>query len=66
MLRVVLWTGYYSLGWALQHRLALSAFALLETTGRWDAAPQGVANGLAGDTFWVIEAHGTPRMWVSL
>lgn len=37
-----------------------STYALLETTGRRTGQPRRtpVANGLRGDTFWLISAHG--------
>ena len=37
-----------------------STYALLETTGRRTGLPRRtpVANGLRGDTFWLISAHG--------
>lgn len=37
-----------------------STYALLETTGRRTGLPRltPVANGLRGDTFWLISAHG--------
>jgi deazaflavin-dependent oxidoreductase (nitroreductase family) len=53
-------------------RLALSmgfaprAFALLETTGRRTglARHTPVGNGQAGDTFWLVSAHGTQADYV--
>lgn len=53
-------------------RLALSmgfaprAFALLETTGRHTglARHTPVGNGQAGDTFWLVSAHGTQADYV--
>jgi deazaflavin-dependent oxidoreductase (nitroreductase family) len=46
--------------WALRRGWAPAAFALLETTGRRSGRPRHtpVGNGLAGDTFWLIAAHG--------
>jgi deazaflavin-dependent oxidoreductase (nitroreductase family) len=46
--------------WSLRHGLGLKAFALLETTGRRSGRPRQtpVGNGLVGDTFWLIAAHG--------
>jgi deazaflavin-dependent oxidoreductase (nitroreductase family) len=53
-------------------RLALSAgfapraFALLETTGRRTGLARStpVGNGLDGDTFWLVAAHGTQADYV--
>jgi deazaflavin-dependent oxidoreductase (nitroreductase family) len=52
--------------WQLRHGLAPRAFALLETTGRASGLPRYtcVGNGLDGDTFWVIAAHGRQADWV--
>ena len=46
--------------WLLARDLAPRAFALLETTGRRSGLPRytPVGNGLAGDTFWLVAAHG--------
>jgi F420H(2)-dependent quinone reductase len=46
---------------ALRAGVAPRAFALLETTGRRTGlAPHiPVGNGLDGDTFWLVAAHGT-------
>ncbi len=46
--------------WALRRGLAPRAFALLETTGRRTGRPRHtpVGNGLVGDTFWLVAAHG--------
>ena len=46
--------------WQLQHGLAPRAFALLETVGRRTGQPRQtcVGNGLMGDTFWAVAAHG--------
>ena len=46
--------------WLLARGLAPRAFALLETTGRRSGLPRytPVGNGLAGDTFWLVAAHG--------
>jgi deazaflavin-dependent oxidoreductase (nitroreductase family) len=51
---------------ALQRGIAPRAFALLETTGRTSGLPRHtpVGNGLAGDTFWLIAAHGTQADYV--
>jgi deazaflavin-dependent oxidoreductase (nitroreductase family) len=45
---------------AVRRRLASSVYALLETTGRKTGRIRciPVANGLDGDTFWLISAHG--------
>ncbi len=52
--------------WQLRHGLAPHAFALLETTGRNSGKPRHtcVGNGLIGETFWVIAAHGKQADWV--
>src|SRR5580704_527379 len=62
---------------ALRAGFAPRAFALLETTGRRTGLPRHtpVGNGLGGDTFWLVAAHGIqagyvrnlqaePRVWV--
>jgi deazaflavin-dependent oxidoreductase (nitroreductase family) len=62
---------------ALRAGFAPRAFALLETTGRRTGLPRHtpVGNGLDGDTFWLVAAHGIqagyvrnlqaePRVWV--
>jgi deazaflavin-dependent oxidoreductase (nitroreductase family) len=54
-------------------------FALLETAGRRSGLPRytPVGNGLVGDTFWLVAAHGTqadyvrnlqadPKVWVKI
>jgi deazaflavin-dependent oxidoreductase (nitroreductase family) len=43
-----------------------STYALLETTGRRTGLPRQtpVANGLEGDTFWLISAHGSHAHYV--
>jgi deazaflavin-dependent oxidoreductase (nitroreductase family) len=45
---------------ALRRGIAPRAFALLETTGRRSGLPRHtpVGNGLIGDTFWLVAAHG--------
>jgi deazaflavin-dependent oxidoreductase (nitroreductase family) len=65
-LRVALWTGNRSLAWGLRHRLAPSAFALLETTGRRSGRARHtvVGDGLEGDRFWVVAAHGDQSDYV--
>lgn len=59
-LRVVLWAGNRALRWLVPRGLAPRAFALLETTGRQSGQARRVpvGNGLEGDTFWLIAAHG--------
>ena len=66
VLRVVLWAGSHTLAWGLRHRLAPAAFALLETTGRRTrrARHTVVGNGIDGDTFWVVAAHGMQSDYV--
>jgi deazaflavin-dependent oxidoreductase (nitroreductase family) len=66
LLRVALGPGNHVLRWQLRHGLAPRAFALLETIGRRTGKPRPVcvANGLDGDTFWVIAAHGHQADWV--
>ena len=51
---------------ALRAGLAPRAFALLETTGRRTglARHTPVGNGLDGDTFWLVAAHGTQADYV--
>jgi deazaflavin-dependent oxidoreductase (nitroreductase family) len=51
---------------ALRAGVAPRAFALLETTGRRSglARHTPVGNGLDGDTFWLIAAHGTQSDYV--
>lgn len=51
---------------ALQAGFAPRAFALLETTGRRSGLPRytPVGNGLQGDTFWLVAAHGTQADYV--
>ena len=50
---------------AVEH-LAPRAFALLETTGRRTGRPRHtpVGNGLIGDTFWLVAAHGEQADYV--
>jgi deazaflavin-dependent oxidoreductase (nitroreductase family) len=45
---------------ALRRGWAPAAFALLETTGRRTGRPRHtpVGSGAAGDTFWLVAAHG--------
>jgi deazaflavin-dependent oxidoreductase (nitroreductase family) len=51
---------------ALRKGFAPGAYALLETTGRRSglARQTPVGNGLAGDTFWLVAAHGTQADYV--
>lgn len=65
-LKVLLWGGNHVMRWQVQHGLAPRAFALLETTGRISGQPRHtcVGNGLNGDTFWVVAAHGLQADWV--
>ena len=51
---------------ALRAGIAPRAFALLETTGRRTGAARHtpVGNGLDGDTFWLVAAHGTQADYV--
>jgi deazaflavin-dependent oxidoreductase (nitroreductase family) len=51
---------------ALRAGIAPRAFALLETTGRRTglARHTPVGNGLDGDTFWLVAAHGTQADYV--
>jgi deazaflavin-dependent oxidoreductase (nitroreductase family) len=51
---------------ALERSIAPRAFALLETTGRHSGRPRRtpVGNGLTGDTFWLVAAHGQQSDYV--
>ena len=51
---------------ALRSGFAPRAFALLETTGRRTGRARytPVGNGLAGDTFWLVAAHGDQADYV--
>src|SRR4051812_44399885 len=51
---------------ALHKGVAPRAFALLETVGRRSGLPRctPVGNGLAGDTFWLVAAHGMQADYV--
>ncbi|MEV6487278.1 nitroreductase/quinone reductase family protein [Actinoplanes sp. NPDC051633] len=51
---------------ALQRGIAPGAYALLETTGRRSGQTRHtpVGDGLDGDTFWLIAAHGTQADYV--
>ena len=52
--------------WLLRHDRAPKAYALLETVGRRSGQPRQtpVGDGLDGDTFWLIAAHGTQADYV--
>lgn len=52
--------------WALRRGLAPKAFALLETVGRRSGLPRytPIGNGLQGNTFWLIAAHGAQADYV--
>jgi deazaflavin-dependent oxidoreductase (nitroreductase family) len=52
--------------WALRRGFAPRAFALLETVGRRSGRPRHtpVGNGLDGDVFWLIAAHGVQADYV--
>jgi deazaflavin-dependent oxidoreductase (nitroreductase family) len=66
LLRVALGPGNRVLRWQLRHGVAPPAFALLETIGRRTGRPRPVCvgNGLDGDTFWIVAAHGRQADWV--
>lgn len=66
ILKVLLWGGNCVTRWQLRRGLAPRAFALLETVGRSTGRPRQtcVGNGLIGDAFWVIAAHGQQADWV--
>ncbi len=51
---------------ALHRGIAPRAFALLWTTGRRSRLPHytPVGNGLAGEVFWLVAAHGTQADYV--
>jgi deazaflavin-dependent oxidoreductase (nitroreductase family) len=51
---------------ALRAGIAPRAFALLETTGRRTGHPRHtpVGNGLVGEVFWLVAAHGTQADYV--
>ena len=65
-LAMLLWAGHRTMRWQLRRGLAPRAFALLETVGRRTGQPRQtcVGNGLIGDTFWVVAAHGQQADWV--
>lgn len=60
------WANNRAMRFWLQHGLAPNAFALLETTGRTSGRRRytPIGNGLDGDTFWLIAAHGTQSDYV--
>jgi deazaflavin-dependent oxidoreductase (nitroreductase family) len=66
ILKIMLWGGNHVMRWQLQHGLAPRAFALVETVGRRTGQPRQtcVGNGLMGDAFWVVAAHGQQADWV--
>jgi deazaflavin-dependent oxidoreductase (nitroreductase family) len=51
---------------ALHRGVAPRTFALLETVGRRSGLPRytPVGNGLIGDTFWLVAAHGVQADYV--
>src|SRR5262245_30397702 len=51
---------------ALHKGIAPRAFALLESTGRRSGLPRytPIGNGLVGDTFWLVAAHGDQADYV--
>jgi len=66
MLRVLLWGGNHVLRQALRRGVAPRAFALLETTGRRSGQLRHtpIGNGLDGERFWLIAAHGQQADYV--
>lgn len=60
------WVNNRLTRWALRRGLAPRAYALLETTGRRAGLPRQtpVGNGLNGQTFWLIAAHGQQADYV--
>jgi deazaflavin-dependent oxidoreductase (nitroreductase family) len=60
------WGSNRLIRFALRAGVAPRAFALLETTGRrtGQARYTPVGNGLDGDTFWLVAAHGTQADYV--
>jgi deazaflavin-dependent oxidoreductase (nitroreductase family) len=60
------WVNNRFMRLALHRGAPLRAFALLETTGRHSGLPRytPVGNGLDGDTFWLIAAHGSQADYV--
>ena len=66
VLRILLRGGNYALCLALRSWVAPRAFALLETTGRRSGQPRHtpIGNGLDGERFWLIAAHGRQADYV--
>ena len=66
VLRVLLWGGNHVLRQALRREVAPRAFALLETTGRRSGQLRHtpIGNGLDGERFWLIAAHGQQADYV--
>ena len=66
VLKALLYAGNRVMAWQLRHGWAPRAFALLETVGRRTGQPRQtcVGNGLVGDTFWIVAAHGQQADWV--
>jgi deazaflavin-dependent oxidoreductase (nitroreductase family) len=60
------WPGNRLTRFALRRGFAPGAFALLETVGRRSGEPRQtpVGNGLDGDTFWLVAAHGEQADYV--
>lgn len=60
------WVNNRLTRFSLRHGFGLRAFALLETVGRRTGRVRQtpVGNGLAGDTFWLIAAHGRQADYV--
>jgi|SRR3954452_2219625 deazaflavin-dependent oxidoreductase (nitroreductase family) len=60
------WLNNRLMRFALHKGIAPTAFALLETTGRRSGQLRytPVGNGLIGDTFWLVAAHGTQADYV--
>jgi deazaflavin-dependent oxidoreductase (nitroreductase family) len=60
------WVNNRLTRFALQHGFAPRAYALLETEGRRSGLRRvtPVGNGLVGDTFWLIAAHGRQADYV--
>jgi deazaflavin-dependent oxidoreductase (nitroreductase family) len=60
------WGSNRLMRFALRAGFAPRAFALLETTGRRTGLVRHtpVGNGLQGDTFWLVAAHGTQADYV--
>jgi deazaflavin-dependent oxidoreductase (nitroreductase family) len=52
--------------WSLRRGMAPKAFALLETTGRHSGRLRytPIGNGLDGETFWLVAAHGRQADYV--